>query len=133
MKIITIAGGLTRDAVLRRTQGGDPILGFSVGVSEGRDKPSTYFDCSLFGRRAEALEQYLRKGSKVTVCGDLSTRDHEGKTYLQVRVNEVTMQGGGQRNDGNGDAGGYQSGPQGGGYGGGQSGGANDLDEDLPF
>ena len=63
MKQITIAGGLTRDATLRRTQNGDPILGFSVGVSEGRDKPSTYFDCSLFGKRGEALEQYLRKGT----------------------------------------------------------------------
>lgn len=97
MKQITIAGGLTRDAVLRRTQSGDPILGFSVGVSEGRDKPSTYFDCSLFGKRAEALEPYLKKGSKVTAIGDLSTREHEGKTYLQVRVSEITMQGGGQR------------------------------------
>ena len=99
MKQITIAGGLTRDAVLRRTQGGDPILGFSVGVSEGRDKPSTYFDCSLFGKRGEALEQHLRKGSKVTVCGDFSTREHEGKTYLQVRVSEITLQGGGQREE----------------------------------
>lgn len=121
MKIIVIAGGLTRDAVLRRTQGGDPILGFSVGVSEGRDKPSTYFDCSLFGKRGEALEQYLKKGSKVTVCGDLSTREHEGKTYLQVRANEVTLQGGGQRND---DAGG-----QGGGYGG----GGTPMDDEVPF
>jgi single-strand DNA-binding protein len=94
MKHITIAGGLTRDAELRRSQGGDPILGFSVGVSEGRDKPSTYFDCSLFGKRAEALEQYLKKGGKVTVCGDFSTREHNGKTYLQVRVSDVTLQGG---------------------------------------
>lgn len=99
MKQITIAGGLTRDATLRRTQNGDPILGFSVGVSEGRDKPSTYFDCSLFGKRGEALEQYLRKGAKVTAIGDLSTREHEGKTYLQVRVDQITLQGGGQRDD----------------------------------
>ena len=124
MKIIVIAGGLTRDAVLRRTQGGDPILGFSVGVSEGRDKPSTYFDCSLFGKRGEALEQYLKKGSKVTVCGDLSTREHEGTTYLQVRATEVTLQGGGQRND---DAG---SG-QGGGYGGGGT--PMDDGDSIPF
>lgn len=102
MKHITIAGGLPRDATLRRTQGGDAVLGFSVGVSEGRDKPSTYFDCSLFGKRGEALEQYLKKGAKVTVCGDFSTREHEGKTHLQVRVSELTLQGGkpdGQREE----------------------------------
>jgi single-strand DNA-binding protein len=99
MKQIIIAGGLTRDAVLRRTQQGDPILGFSVGVSEGRDKPSTYFDCSLFGKRGEALLPFLNKGTRVTVVGDLSTREHEGKTYLQVRASEITLQGGGQRQE----------------------------------
>ena len=130
MKQITIAGGLTRDAVLRRTGSGDPILGFSVGVSEGRDKPSTYFDCSLFGKRGEALEQYLRKGTKVTVCGDLSTREHEGKTYLQVRADQVTLQGGGKRDDDTpGDymppSGGYKP-PTGG------AGGFDDADE-IPF
>lgn len=129
LKSIIIAGGLTRDSELRRTQGGDPILNFSVGVSEGRDKPSTYFSCSLFGKRGEALEQYLRKGSKVTVIGDFSTREHDGKTYLQVRADQVTLQGG--KPSGNSDAGGYQSG-------GGSnppSAGAGGLDDvsDIPF
>lgn len=124
MKQIVIAGGLTRDAVLRRTQAGDPILGFSVGVSEGRDKPSTYFDCSLFGKRGEALEQYLKKGSKVAVIGDFSTREHEGKTYLQVRASEVTLQGGKPQDRGEDDR------PQG------RAGAAtvpNDPVDDLPF
>jgi single-strand DNA-binding protein len=123
MKQIIIAGGLTRDATLRRTQGGDPILGFSVGVSEGRDKPSTYFDCSLFGKRGEALEQYLKKGAKVTVIGDFSTREHDGKTYLQIRVSEVSLQGG-KRDDAPRDEGYSQ--PTGGAPAGG-------LDDDLPF
>ena len=113
MKHIVIAGGLTRDSELRRTQGGDAILNFSVGVNEGRDKPSTYFSCSLFGKRGEALEQYLRKGTKVTVIGDFSTREHDGKTYLQVRADQVTLQGGNRESnrEGNGDAGGYQTPP----------------------
>jgi single-strand DNA-binding protein len=125
MKQVFIAGGLTRDATLRRTQGGDPILGFSVGVSEGRDKPSTYFDCSLFGKRGEALEQYLKKGAKVTVIGDFSTREHEGKTYLQIRVSEVSLQGG-KRDDAQRDEG-YSQPPIA------QGGGRVDLGDDLPF
>ena len=123
MKHITIAGGLTRDAELRRSQGGDPILGFSVGVSEGRDKPSTYFDCSLFGKRAEALAPHLKKGSKVTVCGDFSTREHNGKTYLQVRVSELTMQGGGHRDDREPQRGGAPAGGA----------GRTDMDDEVPF
>jgi single-strand DNA-binding protein len=77
VKQITIAGGLTRDAVLRRTGAGDPILGFSVGVSEGRDKPSTYFDCSLFGKRGEALARYLKKGDPVLVHGEPYLRKYQ--------------------------------------------------------
>jgi single-strand DNA-binding protein len=126
MKQIIIAGGLTRDATLRRTQAGDPILGFSVGVSEGRDKPSTYFDCSLFGKRGEALEQYLKKGAKVTVIGDFSTREHEGKTYLQVRVSEVSLQGG-KRDDAPRDEGYSQP------TGGAPAGGRSDMDSEIPF
>lgn len=123
MKQITIAGGLTKDAVLRRTNGGDPILNFSVGVSESRDKPSTYFSCSLWGKRGEVLEQYLKKAAKVTVCGDLSTREHDGKTYLEVRVDQITLQGGGQQN--------ADRGPQSGGAPAGGRG--SDMDDLIPF
>lgn len=101
MKQITIAGNIGRDAVVRRTNAGDAVAGFPVAVEErnGQDKRTLWFDCSLWGKRSEALAQYLTKGSRVTVAGDLSTREHEGKTYLTVRVAEVTLQGGGERRD----------------------------------
>lgn len=99
MKMICIAGRLGKDAVLRRTQQGDPVLGFSVAVDDGygENKRTLWFECSVWGKRAEALAQYLKKGTAVAVSGDLSTRQHEQNTYLTVRVNEVTMQGGGEK------------------------------------
>ena len=101
MKNITIAGRLGKDAVLRNTQNGDSVLGFSVATDDGygQNKRTLWFDCSLWGKRADALSQYLVKGTAVAVSGDLSTREHEGKTYLTIRVNEVTMQGGGDKQD----------------------------------
>ena len=101
MKQITIAGNIGRDAVVRRTNAGDAVAGFPVAVEErnGQDKRTLWFDCSLWGKRGDALAQYLTKGSRVTVAGDLSTREHEGRTYLTVRVAEVTLQGGGERRD----------------------------------
>jgi len=98
VKNINLAGRLGKSAELRRTQGGDPVLSFSVAVDDGfgQDKKTLWFDCSIWGKRAEKLEQYLVKGTPVAVSGDLSTREHNGKTYLTVRVNEVTMQGGRQ-------------------------------------
>lgn len=99
MKMICIAGRLGKDAVLRRTQQGDAALGFSVAVDDGygQNKRTLWFECTVWGKRAEALEQYLKKGTAVAVSGDLSTRQHEQNTYLTVRVNEVTMQGGGEK------------------------------------
>jgi len=99
MKNIVIAGRLTRDAELRRTQNGEPVLGFSVAVDDGygQNKRALFFDCSLFGKRGESLGNHLGKGTSVTVSGDFSTREHNGKTYLTVRVNELTLQGGGAR------------------------------------
>lgn len=101
MKQIIIAGNIGKDAVVRHTQSGDAVAGFSVAVEDrtGQDRRTLWFDCSLWGKRGEALAQYLTKGTRVTVAGDLSTREHEGKTYLTVRVAEVTLQGGGERRD----------------------------------
>lgn len=98
MKNITIAGRLGKAAELRRLQDGTPVLSFTVAVDDGwgERKRTLWFDCSLFGKRGEPLEQYMPKGTAVAVSGDLSTREYEGKTYLTVRVNEVTLQGGKQ-------------------------------------
>lgn len=100
MKNITLAGRLTKDAETRDA-GGDRVTGLSVAVDDrsGREKTTLFFDCSLWGKRGESLSQYLTKGSSVTVSGDLGTREHNGKTYLTCRVNDVTLQGGKPRDE----------------------------------
>lgn len=99
MKQITIAGRAGKPGELRRTQNGDPVLSFSVAVDDGYgDKKSTmWFDCSVWGKRAQSLEPHINKGTALTLTGDLGRREHEGKTYLTVRVNELTLQGGGEK------------------------------------
>jgi single-strand DNA-binding protein len=101
VKNVTIAGGITKDAIVRRTGDGEPVCGFSVAVDDrqGREKTTLYFDVSLWGKRGETLAQYLTKGSKVSVSGDLSKREHDGKTYLTIRADQVTLMGGGERRD----------------------------------
>lgn len=96
MKAITIAGRIGKDAETRTTQGGDQVTGFTVAVDEGfGDKKRTlWFDVSHWGKRGAAVAPYLLKGSSVTVTGDLSTREYEGKTYLTIRANDLTLQGG---------------------------------------
>lgn len=102
MQILTIAGNVGKDAVLRHTQNNDPILGFSVAVSNGKDKDATWYDCSVWGPRAEKLEPYIKKGSKLTLTGRPTVRVHEGKAYLGLSVNDLTFMGGGERSENTG-------------------------------
>jgi single-strand DNA-binding protein len=99
MNVITIAGGLGRDAELKYLNNGDPICNFSVADSQGRDKPTIWWNCTLYGKRAEALSQYLTKGQSVTVVGTITERewqDKEGakRKSMDVRVSEIALQGG---------------------------------------
>ena len=53
----------------------------------------------MFGKRAEALGQYLTKGQAVTVSGTVSQREYTDKdgnkkTSTDVRVNDIALQGG---------------------------------------
>jgi len=96
MQSIFVAGKLGRDAELRQTQSGDSICSFSVAVDQrnGRDKSTNWFRCSLWGKRGESLAPYLLKGAAVTVGGDFSVSEYEGKTQLNIRVNDLALQGG---------------------------------------
>lgn len=96
MKVITIAGRTGKAGELRRTNSGEPVLSFSVAVDDGygENKSTLWFDCSVWGKRAGALEPHITKGAPITVSGDLGKREHDGKTYLTIRVSEVTLQGG---------------------------------------
>lgn len=123
LKVI-IAGRLGKNAEHRTTQDGTDICSFSVAtdVGWGDNKRTIWVDVAKFGKGAAGLTRYLTKGTSVTVVGDLSTREHEGKTYLNCRADDITLQGGGKS--------------EGGSSGGGNSsqGGYDDLDDELaPF
>lgn len=130
MIFVTVAGNLGKDAAIRQA-GKDNVCSFGV-ASESKvkgEKVTTWVDCSIWGKRGEALCQHLLKGSRVTVVGELSTREHNGKTYLSVRVSEIALMGGGKKAGGNE---GGSSKSSGGGYDD-QDYGPPDGGDDLPF
>lgn len=91
MQSITITGSLGKDATLRTTQAGEDILSFNVGVSQGygERKSTNWYRCNVWGKRGRTIGQYLLKGVKVTVQGELSIGEYEGKPQFDIRVNEV--------------------------------------------
>ncbi len=99
MNVITVAGTLGKDAEVKYLPNGDAIANFSVADSQGRDKPTIWWNCGLYGKRAESLAQYLTKGQAVTVTGSVSERewtskDGEKRKSMDVRVSDVALQGG---------------------------------------
>ena len=134
MQILTIAGNVGKDAVLRTTQGGDKVLSFSVAVDNGKDsngnsRPATWYDASVWGKRAEALEQHITKGTKLALSGRPTVREHEGKAYLGISVNELTFQGASQSGERQ-ERRPAECQSQGGGY---SAPSFDAMDDDLPF
>jgi single-strand DNA-binding protein len=100
MNILCLTGNLGRDAELRRTQNGDAVASFSVAMKSGwGDKAVTsWVNCSMWGKRAEAVVGFLVKGQLVGVTGELTLDKWQGndgveKQSLKLRVNEVTLLG----------------------------------------
>ena len=96
---VIISGNLTRDAELRATAGGTSVLSFGVAVNERRRQGdewvdyANYVDCTLFGRRADAIARYLVKGTKVCIEGRLRygswEQDGQRRSKLTVTVDEI--------------------------------------------
>jgi single-strand DNA-binding protein len=95
MNVFNVIGRVGRDAELRHTSD-NKVTNFSVAVDSGfgKSKQTLWLDCSLWGKRGEAIVDFIRKGAQIGVSGELGTREHEEKTYLTLRVAEVTLLGG---------------------------------------
>ena len=131
MMQLTLAGNVGKDAELRQTQGGDSVLSFSLAVDGGKDKngnkrDSTWFDCSIWGKRADALQSYITKGSKLVVTGRPTAREYQGKVYLGCSVQELTFLGSGQSQGGSAQRPAMQGNVDNGGT-------YNDMDAEIPF
>lgn len=126
MKNIVLAGTVGKDATMRRTQAGEPVMTFSLAVDDGygENKQTMWFDINLWGKRGDKIVHLLTKGKKVTVSGEFGARQHEAKTYFTCRANDITLQGGGEgkparREPDDGDSYGSRMG--------------NAMDDDIPF
>lgn len=149
---VILLGNLTRDVELRHTQSGQALAKFGLAVNRkytvnGEQKEETCFvDLTAWGRQAEVLNQYVKKGSQLFVQGRLQFSTWEGqdgakKSKLEVVVENfqfVGSRGGGGGMGGGGDDGGEQR-PRSGArkpaaQEGGASGGGESVDYgDIPF
>lgn len=161
---VILVGNLGRDPEVRSFPNGGKVCNLRVATSESwRDKATgerkertEWHSVAIFSEPlAKIAEQYLRKGSKVYLEGQLETRKWQDQSGADRYSTEVVLRpyrgeltlldsrdggGGGGGGYGGGSSGGYDD-PQGG-YGGGQQsggsggsggGGRADMDDEIPF
>jgi single-strand DNA-binding protein len=105
MNVWTYSGRVGADAELRTTSSGEKVLNFRVcnKVGFGDRATDQWVDNSYWGRRAEAVAQYIKKGDRITVSGELKLEEYtdkktgEQRQKLAVRVNDLDLA---SRNDG---------------------------------
>ena len=91
---ITAHGNLGRDPELREV-GQTQVASFSLAARTGQDE-TTWINCSVWGKRADVVMRFLRKGSQVTVAGQgkvttFQKKDGtEGKT-LELKVSDFAL------------------------------------------
>lgn len=101
---VFISGNLTRDCEYRQTASGIGVCNFSVAVSDRRKNAKTgewedvpnYVRCTIFGRRADTLNRYLTKGTKVSIEGKLkyskwTANDGQNRSDITVTVDEIEL------------------------------------------
>ena len=81
-----VIGNLTRDPELRSLPGGTKVCSFSLATNRvwkdkngARQEAADYHNVVVFGRQAETVAQYMKKGSSILVEGRMQTRSWDDK------------------------------------------------------
>jgi single-strand DNA-binding protein len=93
MNKIIILGRFCKDPEVSSSASGTTFARFSIAVDrrfkrEGEPE-ADFFNCSAFGKTAEFIEKYMKKGSKVCICGRLENNNYtnkDGQKVYDVRI-----------------------------------------------
>lgn len=100
---VVIAGRTTKDPEIKVTPSGTTVLSFSLAVNDTKknaqgewEEIANFFDCVLFGERAERIAQYIPKGSKLTINGRLhqdrwQAQDGTNRSRVSIIVQDIEL------------------------------------------
>lgn len=93
-----LVGNTSRDVELKYTQRGSAIANLSIAVNRkwrdengGEKEEVSFLDCVAFGKQAETLGQYVRKGNPILVSGRLKQETWDDKATGQKRSKVVVV------------------------------------------
>jgi single-strand DNA-binding protein len=95
MNKIILMGRLTKDPEIRYSQNNTAIAKYSLAVDRrfkrDGDPEADFFTCSAFGKSAEFVEKYLKKGTKIVVVGEIHNNNYTNKNGEKVYSFEVLV------------------------------------------
>lgn len=104
INVVSLTGRLTRDAELKYTGSGTAVCKFSVAVNRRKKQgnewvdEANFFDVTLWGKRGESLNQYLRKGTQIALHGELRQnrweQDGQKRSKVEINTNDIQLLGG---------------------------------------
>ena len=107
---VFMIGRLTRDSELKYTAQGTALNNFSIAVGRREKRGNdwvdavSFFDVTLWGKQAEALAQYLTKGTQVAIDGRLEqrrwTQDGQNRSAVSIVAESLQLLGSGKREQG---------------------------------
>lgn len=107
MNKVILTGRLTKDPEISSSAAGTTFARFSIAVPRKYKKegePDTdFFNCSAFGKTAEFIEKFFKKGSRIEVVGRLENNNYtnkEGQKIYDVRVMVEEAEFGESKKDG---------------------------------
>lgn len=99
MNIVVLGGRLTRDPEVRSTAGDNPtsVARFSLAVDRrGRsadgEQSADFISCTAFGKQAEFIEKYIKKGTKVIINGRIQTGSYTNREGQKVYTTDVIVE-----------------------------------------
>ena len=74
-----LTGRTVKELELRSTQNGTPMVRFTLAVEriKSKEKGTDFVPCIAYGKVAELLYQYVRKGQKIGITGQIKTGSYE--------------------------------------------------------
>lgn len=97
MNIIVLKGRLVRDVELRAASTGMSVGSFTIAVdrpvAKGQEKTADFINCTAFGKTAEIISQYCKKGSSILINGSLRIETYTNKNDQKVTAAKVSVNG----------------------------------------
>lgn len=93
MNKVIMMGRLTKDPEIRYAQSGSAVGSFSLAVDRrfkrDGEPDADFFNCTAFGKTAEFVEKYLKKGTKVVIDGRLQNDSYTNKDGQKVTSTKI--------------------------------------------